>query len=200
MYEGVMATTATRLKDREKHQTSSLISGGLDVAFGAWGLWRAIRVAKKATAAAKVSWHKMVKDSIGKMKDATVPRNASRNVSSEAIEASSDLPRTGSVRSTRSETAAREVSPMANPSVAGPSGSSGQTAGSSAPPEPVIDYSPPTPPPKPKKPAGGSVNPDGKWATTTEVRNNKLNDISVGQRPEYTVAQIRSKIGSHIKN
>jgi len=55
VYEGVMATQATRLKDREKHATSSVISGGLDVAFGLFGLSQAVKAARKAAEAAKTA-------------------------------------------------------------------------------------------------------------------------------------------------
>lgn len=197
IYEGVMATTATRIKDREKHETSALISGGLDVAFGAWGLWGAIRVAKNA-ASAKVNWHKMVQESLGKVDGAYAARNASRNVSAVTIDTPSGISRNGSVRSTRGENTVNEVSPNAYKSVAGASGTTRQAASSPAPVEPKPDYGPPTPPTKPKKHTGGSVNPDGSWATTTEVRDSRLNNISVEQPPEHTVASLRKKIGSRL--
>src|SRR5207253_5785373 len=48
--EGVMATTATKLKDREKHATSSMISGGIDTVLGGIFLGMAIKGAAKAAA------------------------------------------------------------------------------------------------------------------------------------------------------
>ncbi|WP_130903382.1 RHS repeat-associated core domain-containing protein [Pseudomonas sp. Sample_22] len=42
IYEGIQATTATKLTDRESHATSSLISGGLDVAFAGFGFYSAL--------------------------------------------------------------------------------------------------------------------------------------------------------------
>ena len=197
-YEGVMATHATRLRDREKHETSALISGGLDVAFGAWGLWSAIRVAKNA-AVAKASWHKMVKESLGKVDGAYTARNASRNVSGGAIAPPGGLSRNGSVRSASGESSVSEISSSAYKSVPGPSGSNRQAASTPAPPEPKPDYDPPTPPEKPKKRTGGSANPDGSWTTATELRSDKLNNISIEQPPKFSVASIRKQIGSAIK-
>jgi RHS repeat-associated protein len=70
-YEGVAATTATRMKDRERHALSSVISGGADVAFGLWGLWKAVGAAAKAAkaAAAQASWHAHLKNSFANMRD-----------------------------------------------------------------------------------------------------------------------------------
>ncbi|MFW0758941.1 RHS repeat-associated core domain-containing protein, partial [Pseudomonas sp. H11T01] len=48
--EGVMATTATKLTDREKHATSSMISGGVDTVLGGVFLGMAIKGAAKAAA------------------------------------------------------------------------------------------------------------------------------------------------------
>ncbi len=52
VYEGIAATHATRLKDREKRALSSVISGGADTALSLWGLWRAASAAAKAAARA----------------------------------------------------------------------------------------------------------------------------------------------------
>ncbi|SDA87144.1 RHS repeat-associated core domain-containing protein [Pseudomonas sp. NFACC15-1] len=67
MYEGIMATHATRLRDRERKQTSALISGGLDTLFGVWGLSQAMKAAAKvaSAAAATQSWHAQVAKSFG---------------------------------------------------------------------------------------------------------------------------------------
>ncbi|APC14457.1 hypothetical protein BLL42_01415 [Pseudomonas frederiksbergensis] len=54
IYEGVMGNTATKLTDREKHTTSSLISGGADVALGGIFLGRALSTAAKAARNAKL--------------------------------------------------------------------------------------------------------------------------------------------------
>jgi RHS repeat-associated protein len=70
-YEGVMATNATRLKDRERHAMSSAISGGVDVLLGLWGLWRAAAAAAKAAAAAAEAaaahnvWRTMLSKELG---------------------------------------------------------------------------------------------------------------------------------------
>lgn len=66
-YEGVMATHATKLRDRERHALSSVISGGVDVAFGLWGLWRAAAAAAKVTteAAAQASLRSHLGESLG---------------------------------------------------------------------------------------------------------------------------------------
>lgn len=194
MYEGIMATTATRLKDREKHETSSLISGGLDVAFGAWGLSRALRAAKNA-AATKENWHKMVKESLGKVDGAYAARNASRNVTGGAIDTPSGLSRNNSFNSVSGQSSVSEGSPMVYKS-AGPSGSRPQVATSRDPIIPKPDYDdPPSPTLNPKKPSGGSVAPNGNWSKTNEVPNSKLNNKSVSQAPAHTVESLRNKIG-----
>lgn len=71
VYEGVMATHATRLRDREQKQMSALISGGLDVAFGLFGLSQAMKAAAKAASAeaAQLSWRAAVKQSLGNAND-----------------------------------------------------------------------------------------------------------------------------------
>ncbi|WP_158247445.1 MULTISPECIES: RHS repeat-associated core domain-containing protein [unclassified Pseudomonas] len=62
VYEGVMATHAVKLKDRERYEKSAMIAGGLDALFGVVGLYFAMKEAAKRTAAAAAAaaqsrWH-----------------------------------------------------------------------------------------------------------------------------------------------
>ena len=198
MYEGVMATHATRLKDREKNETSALISGGLDVAFGAWGLWGAIRAAKNA-AAARVSWHNMVQESLGKVDGAYAARNASRNASGAGIETPAGLSRNSSVRSASGQSAVSE-SPRVYKPMFELNSPSRQVKSSSEPVIPPTDYdnSPPASPKQPKRHTGGAVNPDGTWTRATEAGDSKLNNKSLDQPPKSTVAALRKKIGAKL--
>lgn len=193
IYEGVMATTATRLKDREKHETSSLISGGLDVAFGAYGLYAAVRVAKSA-AAAQVSWHKQVQESLGKVENVYAARNASRNAGG----AIPDVPASGSRGSSASTSGgANGVSDMPTTlsrSVAGPSGFSNQVSTTSSPVSETTALRGPRPevPPKPTTKMQGSVEPGGNWFLSEAPRNPKLNDIGIPGQPALDVPRIRA--------
>ena len=123
IYEGVMATQATELRKRETHATSSLISGGLDVVFGGFGVFSAIKIAAKANAkaAAQVSYHAGLKrsfENINKLMGSTtqVGRNSGRG----AAESSEGVTRSFKDASTQISTKA-PLPPAGQPAAALPS-------------------------------------------------------------------------------
>jgi RHS repeat-associated protein len=153
VYEGVAATTATRQKEREKHALSSVISGGVDVAFGLWGLWRAVGAAAKAAeaAAAQASWHAQLRKSFGVINRQQKARDAyvvARGAQDAAAAKTDDVAgATVSFRNRRTQTPDEWRGSQTS--------GGGMTEGPSntAPPpladEPVAARAP-TPPPKPK--------------------------------------------------
>ncbi|MCL6703294.1 RHS repeat-associated core domain-containing protein [Pseudomonas sp. T1.Ur] len=96
-YEGYMAIAATRLKDREKHEFSTLLSGGLDVAFGMVGLYF-VNGARAAAKAAQASWHTKVKSSMDYMADFQAAYRRAPGVSDSGTGALSNLGSAGSTR------------------------------------------------------------------------------------------------------
>jgi len=96
IYEGVMATQATQLRKRESHATSSLISGGLDVVFAAFGIFSVIKTAAKlkAKAAAKTGYLTAIERSaknISNMMGGTT--KVGRNSRGGAVKTSEDVAR-----------------------------------------------------------------------------------------------------------
>lgn len=118
-----MATQATELRKRESHATSSLISGAVDVLFGAFGIYSAIKTAAKlkAKAAAQASYHAGLKrsfENINNLMGGTT--QAGRNSGRGTAEASEGVTRSFKDASTQTSSKA-PLPPAGQPAAALPS-------------------------------------------------------------------------------
>lgn len=171
-----MATQATELRKRESHATSSLISGGLDVVFGAFGIYSAIKTAAKlkAKAAAQASYHAGLKrsfENINNLMGGTT--QAGRNSGRGTAEASEGVTRSVAEASTQTPTKARVVpaspSAAALPSNPGPS-QNVQIA------QPAVAT-----PSKPNK------KPNFTWDNFEKAQNNRTVEFGMEIRPAISV-------------
>lgn len=213
-YQGVAATTATRLKDREKHARDSVIAGAFDVAFGLFGLWRAVRSAARiaAATAAQKSWHAHLKTNFTHMGDIMGGINKMSpggGVGATAASAASEGSGTTGLVLNRFKKPTSKQAIVVNPT---------RTSAVSPPNIPPADYpgsgpapAPPSKPPKPSKSVPGineaetgggavaepgvaegrGISGRGVFNTSVVTSNNYFSGKLTGT-PAQSVAQLRS--------
>ncbi|MHC8305644.1 RHS repeat-associated core domain-containing protein [Pseudomonas sp. PB3P13] len=185
--EGIMATTATKLTDRESHAMNSLISGGIDSALGGVFLGMALKGVTRA-AAAQAKWHAHVKSRLTAMNDLTATKRSpvlSRPAATQGLQG-----------------------PRGPQGIPGPAGATANVPATtvSPPRRPAAKPAPPSTT-EPVPPAHSRNSEPWDFEKLEQSQTSRYEEFNggerpvkvtdpIGVRPDSTVADIRGKIGN----